>query len=110
MALHSHQTGLRFPKWPDHIGNTNLTQRNRGQRLKCFDGAPYTKTDPFGHLLKVDHVVRKENKHRTLCGIGLPPASEDSGPTARSYTPPPHHVRFGSFHHHRNAQAKSSTS
>ena len=88
----------------------SLRPRSRCQRLKSVDGAPHAQADPFGHLRKVDHVVSQEDEHRTVFRISLPPTSECTRPTDRSHAATPHEIGFVRLQHHRDTQAKSSTS
>jgi hypothetical protein len=76
--------------------------------LKRLDGAPHAKSDPFGHLRQVDHIVSQEDEYRTLFWIGLPPTSECTRPTDRSHAATPHEVGFVRLKHHRDTQAKPS--
>jgi hypothetical protein len=64
----------------------------RRQALKRTDCDPHAKSDPFRHLVHVDHARREGDQHRSVFRIGLPPGSIRTRPADRPRVAAPHPV------------------
>jgi len=70
-------------------------------RLKLRDCIKCTKADAIQELIQLKHIVRQEDEHRVIAGIGSPPTSESARPAHSTQTASARHrSRFQGIKYH----------
>jgi hypothetical protein len=82
----------------------------RSQGLELYDGSVDLETDAILKLLPLNHIMRQQNHHGIVVGIGLLPAAKATWPTdSTDATTADYCQHLITFKHHRNSHAKPMT-